>query len=212
MRSRPGKRAGFTLIELLVVVVIIGILASVGVSAFRDAQDRSRNSSMISNVRTVQVGLEQWRTDYQGLPIELVKAGATTPAQYLAASQPSDVSNWLNKYVPGGQLPKTPWGNKPQGDTDTAGLWYSSQQNQPPVPGSLAERLIVQNQGVASLLTPMATDGVTQGKVPASGAPDHFDEYGYMYYVGEPSSARYCVFGRGKLKEAGPIVMIKTNF
>jgi prepilin-type N-terminal cleavage/methylation domain-containing protein len=212
MRPRPGKRAGFTLIELLVVVVIIGILASVGVSAFRDAQDRARNSSMISNVRTVQVGIEQWRTDYQGLPLELVKSGGVNPSQYIAASQQSDVALFPTKYLPGGMMPKTPWANKPQADTDTGGLWYSSQQNQPPVSGSLAERLLVQNQAISGLMNPVASDGVSQGKVSATGAPDRFDEYGYIYFVGEPSSSRYIVFGRGKLKEAGPIVGLKANF
>ncbi|MDB5096087.1 MAG: N-terminal methylation motif protein [Cyanobacteria bacterium RYN_339] len=212
MPPRSGQRTGFTLIELLVVVVIIGILASVGVSAFRDAQDRARNSSMMSNVRTIQVGLEQWRTDYQGMPVELVKAGATTPNQYIAASQASDVGSWPTKYVPGGMLPKTPWASRSQGDTDTGGLWYCSAANNPVPPGSIAERLLIQNNSVASLMTPVVTDGVAFGKVPATGAPDKFDEYGYVYYVGEASSSRYIILGRGKVKDSGPIVGLKTNF
>jgi prepilin-type N-terminal cleavage/methylation domain-containing protein len=212
MQPRPGKRAGFTLIELLVVVVIIGILASVGVSAFRDAQDRARNSSMISNVRTVQVGLEQWRTDYQGLPLELVKAGATNPTQYLAASTPSEVNSWPTKYLPGGLMPKTPWAQRPQSDMDTGGLWYCSAANQPFIPGSIGEALFVMGKPITSLMNPTASDGVTSGKIPATGAPDHFDEYGYMYYIGEAASSRYVVLGRGKTKEQGPIVAIKGNF
>jgi prepilin-type N-terminal cleavage/methylation domain-containing protein len=213
MRPSSGKRAGFTLIELLVVVVIIGILASVGVSAFRDAQDRARNSSMISNVRTVQVGIEQWRTDYQGLPLELVKAGATNPSQYLAAGSPAEVSNWTTKYVPGGMLPKTPWASRPQGDTDTSGLWYCSAANWPtPANSSIAKALFVNNAPITSLMTPTASDGVNFGHVPASGAPDKFDDYGYVYFIGEASSSRYVVLGRGKTKESGPIVGMKANF
>ena len=47
------KRSGFTLIELLVVVAIIGLLATLSVVSFNNAQVRARDSKRVADVRTV---------------------------------------------------------------------------------------------------------------------------------------------------------------
>lgn len=46
-------KKGFTLIELLVVVAIIGLLATLGVIAFRDAQRKARDSKRVADISSV---------------------------------------------------------------------------------------------------------------------------------------------------------------
>ncbi|MFA6099521.1 MAG: type II secretion system protein [Patescibacteria group bacterium] len=46
-------KKGFTLIELLVVVAIIGLLATLGVIAFRDAQKKARDTKRLGDMRSV---------------------------------------------------------------------------------------------------------------------------------------------------------------
>jgi prepilin-type N-terminal cleavage/methylation domain-containing protein len=46
-------RRGFTLIELLIVMVIIAILATIGISRFWAAKDRSLLASITSDLRTM---------------------------------------------------------------------------------------------------------------------------------------------------------------
>lgn len=46
-------KKGFTLIELLVVVAIIGLLATLGVIAFRDAQQKARDSKRVADVSSI---------------------------------------------------------------------------------------------------------------------------------------------------------------
>jgi prepilin-type N-terminal cleavage/methylation domain-containing protein len=47
------NKKGFTLIELLIVIAIIGILATLAVVAFTGAQQRSRDSKRVADIRAV---------------------------------------------------------------------------------------------------------------------------------------------------------------
>ena len=58
------KRAGFTLIELLIVVAIIAILAAIAVPNFLEAQTRAKVSRVKSDMRSIGVAIESYRTDY----------------------------------------------------------------------------------------------------------------------------------------------------
>lgn len=65
-RRRMRSQAGFTLIELLVVVIIIGILAAIALPNFIGAQDKAREASVKSNMRTAQIAAEQFAVDSAG--------------------------------------------------------------------------------------------------------------------------------------------------
>ena len=53
-----NRRRGFTLIELLIVVVIIGILASIAVSSFRNVKQKSYLAVLKSDLRNLAVAQE----------------------------------------------------------------------------------------------------------------------------------------------------------
>jgi len=217
------KRQGFTLIELLVVVVIIGILASVSVGAFRDAQDRARNSSVISLTRAVQMGVEQWKTDYSGLPIELTKSGANDPTKYLCADNAADAVNWPVKYTPGAQVPKTPWCNVNQGDID-GNYPYNNQGVSPsgvdPADNSHLVPTFFNNPNLQidsardpTFKTVWSDGGEVGGKVPSPTlGPKVRQDYGYMFMMTDPPSGRYLVCGAGKFHGGAYLVAIKANF
>jgi prepilin-type N-terminal cleavage/methylation domain-containing protein len=65
MRS-PGHR-GFTLIELMIVVVVIGILAAIAIPNYISLQHRAQESSIKANMHTVQVALEDFSVQNDGV-------------------------------------------------------------------------------------------------------------------------------------------------
>jgi prepilin-type N-terminal cleavage/methylation domain-containing protein len=64
--NSPARSSGFTLIELLVVVIIIGILAAIALPNFIGAQNKAREASVKSNMRTCQIAAESYATDSAG--------------------------------------------------------------------------------------------------------------------------------------------------
>ena len=59
--GRPTRRPGFTLIEILIVVVILGILASIIVPQFADAQSSTRAAAMRTQLNTIRSQVSAWR-------------------------------------------------------------------------------------------------------------------------------------------------------
>lgn len=213
-----AKRRGFTLIELLVVVVIIGILASIGVGAYNQAMDRSRNGGVISNVRAIQIGIEQWKTDHPGLPEELV---GNDPNKHVAADGATNPDTFPVKYTSGGRLPPGPWSRPPQTAMDGAPFNASegaTSDSDTAMGASPAAEVIGDSGGAGGKIFSMSggffADGGsgTGGPPPAGEGPSKRTHYGYVYYLGETSSSRYAVLGVGKNKKNADVVAVKSNF
>jgi prepilin-type N-terminal cleavage/methylation domain-containing protein len=65
------KKNGFTLIELLVVISIIGILASIIMVSLGTARAKGRDAKRISDIRTIQLSLEEYYNDNGTYPTQL---------------------------------------------------------------------------------------------------------------------------------------------
>ncbi len=57
-------RRGFTLIELLVVIAIIAILAAILFPVFAKAREKARQTSCLSNVKQISLGIIMYTQDY----------------------------------------------------------------------------------------------------------------------------------------------------
>lgn len=62
------KRKGFTLIELLVVVAIMGLLATLAVTALNTARAKARDARRVSDIKQTQTALELYYMDQNGYP------------------------------------------------------------------------------------------------------------------------------------------------
>ena len=71
-----SKKTGFTLIELLVVMAILGLLATVGLSSFRNAQIKGRDAQRKSDLSQIQRALEMYYNDKGYYPDELPAGGS----------------------------------------------------------------------------------------------------------------------------------------
>jgi prepilin-type N-terminal cleavage/methylation domain-containing protein/prepilin-type processing-associated H-X9-DG protein len=58
------KRQGFTLIELLVVIAIIAILAAILFPVFAKAREKARQTSCLSNLKQLALGILSYAQDY----------------------------------------------------------------------------------------------------------------------------------------------------
>ena len=181
-----SRRPGFTLIELLVVVVIIGILASVALPSFVGAQDKARNAGVQANVNTVRMGLEQYSTDNNG--------------SYPTTTGVTGSLLLSNNYLPGNNLPRSPWNKKVQ----ASGL-----------PGVASPFIAASNIASGSALPSLNTTAAqisTSGHVADDTAgPALPTDYGAIEYNLDAPSQTYVVYSTGKKAKAAIIAAQVSN-
>jgi len=84
-----SHRRGFTLIELLVVIAIIAILAAILFPVFARAREKARQTSCLSNVKQIGLGLLMYVQDYdERFPAKWwwyphTPSGYTLPTNYM---------------------------------------------------------------------------------------------------------------------------------
>ncbi len=107
MKSLSFKKTGFTLIEILVVIAIMGVLLSIVMENIGSAQARSRDHKRISDIKSLQLALEQYYDGNNIFPSDLsVLAPAYVPSIQSDPSThaPYDYSNTNNSFCLGAQL------------------------------------------------------------------------------------------------------------
>ncbi len=74
------QHRGFTLIELLVVIAIIAILAAILFPVFARAREKARQTSCLSNVKELTLGILMYAQDYdERMPPRYYRYVSTTP-------------------------------------------------------------------------------------------------------------------------------------
>ena len=68
VRKNLISEKAFTLIELLIVISILGVLATIGLVAFRSAQFRGRDAQRKSDLKQISSALELYFSDYGRYP------------------------------------------------------------------------------------------------------------------------------------------------
>lgn len=68
MTQRRRTEGGFTLIEILVVVLVIGIIASIAVTAYTRQIDKARVAAVAGDLRTFHSGFLSFATDNDQFP------------------------------------------------------------------------------------------------------------------------------------------------
>ncbi len=79
-------RRGFTLIELLVVIAIIAILAAILFPVFARAREKARQTSCLSNVKQISLGVLMYAQDYDGTFPHYYKTYAEGGGHYWTAA------------------------------------------------------------------------------------------------------------------------------
>lgn len=69
---KKSKSSGFTLVEILVVVSIIGILITLAILSFSSTEEISRNNTRLSDIKQIQLSLEEYYKYENAYPSELV--------------------------------------------------------------------------------------------------------------------------------------------
>jgi general secretion pathway protein G len=92
------SKSGFTLIELLVVVVIIGILASITIIAYRGIQERARDDRRKTDIASITKALELYYQDNGTYPIPSGTTSTINTSWY--SSNDSSWTTFTNLLVP----------------------------------------------------------------------------------------------------------------
>jgi prepilin-type N-terminal cleavage/methylation domain-containing protein/prepilin-type processing-associated H-X9-DG protein len=85
LRALQQCQRGFTLIELLVVIALITILAGILFPVFAQVRDRARQTTCLSNLRQISLGMNLYEQDYEDRLPPVVSYGPGV-RQYFALS------------------------------------------------------------------------------------------------------------------------------
>lgn len=97
MRNR--RDGGFTLIELLVVIAIIAILAAILFPVFARAREKARQTSCLSNLKQLNLGVMMYLQDYDEV---------FPPLMYASATGAITMYDVVTPYVKNNQIAKCP--------------------------------------------------------------------------------------------------------
>lgn len=96
----------FTLIELVVVVVVLGVLAAIIIPNISSIQEESKQSSLLSDARSVQTAVDSYMIRHDGVPPTVEEASLgnpqvvlfdkLTPSYLLKKPQSSQSKFWLD--------------------------------------------------------------------------------------------------------------------
>jgi len=82
--TKMTKQKGFTLIELLVVIAIIGILSSVVLASLNSARAKARDAKRISDIKQIQLALEMYYDEHDGVYPAAISNTELTDDGYLS--------------------------------------------------------------------------------------------------------------------------------
>ncbi len=123
-------RRGFTLIELLVVIAIIAILAAILFPVFARAREKARQSSCLSNMKQIALGVLMYVQDYdERFPVRSHRSHTSDPEDLL---EPEGNCLWfvrVEPYLKNEQILQCPSGRYDyiRGEPDSGGsvpLYY----------------------------------------------------------------------------------------
>ncbi len=104
MHKIKRNNFGFTLVELLVTISILGVLATIGLTAFTSSQARGRDAQRKSDLKQIASSLELYYADYGKYPDTLTWGsiftdGKTTYFQ-VVPKDPSSSHTYVYRIVP----------------------------------------------------------------------------------------------------------------
>lgn len=71
--GNKAARRGFTIVELLIVIVVIGILSSISVVAYKGAQTRAHDSAVQSDLQSLVSAAELYRLESNEYPNPMLR-------------------------------------------------------------------------------------------------------------------------------------------
>lgn len=102
--SRSTARRGFTIVELLIVIVIVAILATITVVAYRGIQARARDSQRLQDAKTLEKALRIYLINNGDLPVHTGVGGSSDWER--SSSEPE--GQFLEALATSGAISKVP--------------------------------------------------------------------------------------------------------
>lgn len=112
--------SGFTLIEILIVIVIIGILSTIGLGAFKSTQEKSRDSRRKSDIKNISTALEVYYNDKRRFPD--ASGGDIVACGGQACDAGAQMADGPTVYMV--QFPGDPSSNQYYYETDVEGSYF----------------------------------------------------------------------------------------